>query len=487
MSINPAKPKNALKCNQCGSNSEILYDEHRGLYFCSHCASICSDFAYTSDQFFDKKSLKISTNSNITSYSLLDKEKIRKQKVHNLLYSLGLKMNMPAMHIDEGIRLFEIAQENFFTRGRISRIVAAAILYIICRKEKAPYLLIDFCDNLQIGFAELVSCYIRLKNELRLNAEIPQLDPSLFIHRFCAKLEFGESLSKVSFTALRLMQSFKRDWITQGRAPGGLCGAAIMIAASMHGFHRSPKQIIGVIKVCASTLLHRLEEFKTTPIANLTSEEFKEIDFSQYDAPIKNPPSFDKRKDIENPINSPKMLNDAKMQKKLENALVEMENEEKKVILLENLPKSEQAKYLEQVKENTEEINKIDTKIDTKIENSECDIKDKEISNKNEIIFDSDNDIEINQYILNEKEVALKTALWESINNDWVCKNNEKKSIKNLTKSEKMPRKLKKKKIENSEEITHPVEKIATNTKMGKNAKSCLKNLLEMNNNCENK
>jgi len=31
-----------------------------------------------------------------------------------------------------------------------------------------------------------------------------------------------------------------RSWMTLGRRPNGLCGAAILIAARMHGFKRNP-------------------------------------------------------------------------------------------------------------------------------------------------------------------------------------------------------------------------------------------------------
>lgn len=65
------------------------------------------------------------------------------------------------------------------------------------------------------------------------------IDPSIFIHRFVSKLEFEGKSHQVALTALRLMQSMKRAWITTGRRPNGLCGACILIAARYHGFKRS--------------------------------------------------------------------------------------------------------------------------------------------------------------------------------------------------------------------------------------------------------
>lgn len=50
-------------------------------------------------------------------------------------------------------------------------------------------------------------------------------DPCLYILRFAYKLEFGEKTHEVSNTALRLVSRMKRDWLSMGRRPSGLCGA----------------------------------------------------------------------------------------------------------------------------------------------------------------------------------------------------------------------------------------------------------------------
>ena len=50
-------------------------------------------------------------------------------------------------------------------------------------------------------------------------------DPCLYIHRFAHKLEFNDKVQDVSVTALRLVSRMKRDWISAGRRPAGLCGA----------------------------------------------------------------------------------------------------------------------------------------------------------------------------------------------------------------------------------------------------------------------
>ncbi|XP_070267997.1 transcription factor IIIB 90 kDa subunit isoform X3 [Myotis yumanensis] len=82
-------------------------------------------------------------------------------------------------------------------------------------------------------------------------------------------------------TAMRLLQRMKRDWMHTGRRPSGLCGAALLVAARMHDFRRTVKEVISVVKVCESTLRKRLTEFEDTPTSQLTVDEFMRIDLEE--------------------------------------------------------------------------------------------------------------------------------------------------------------------------------------------------------------
>ncbi|RLU16841.1 hypothetical protein DMN91_010909 [Ooceraea biroi] len=114
------------------------------------------------------------------------------------------------------------------------------------------------------------------------------IDPSLFVLRFAHKLEFGEKTHAVSMTASRIVQRMKRDSIHSGRRPSGLCGAALLIAARLHEFNRSPNDIIKIVKVHESTLRKRLMEFGDTPSSALTLDEFMTVDLEEE----QDPPAF---------------------------------------------------------------------------------------------------------------------------------------------------------------------------------------------------
>jgi transcription factor IIIB subunit 2 len=102
-------------------------------------------------------------------------------------------------------------------------------LYTICRQEKSPHLLIDFSDALQVNVFILGKAFMHFTRSLSI--KLPLVDPSLFIHRFAARLDVGDKLGAVITTALRIITRLKKDWITQGRRPDGICAAAILIAS----------------------------------------------------------------------------------------------------------------------------------------------------------------------------------------------------------------------------------------------------------------
>nr|XP_051695873.1 transcription factor IIIB 90 kDa subunit isoform X4 [Oryctolagus cuniculus] len=147
------------------------------------------------------------------------------------------------------------------------------------RRLPLPDMLLDLSDLLQVNVYVLGKTFLLLARELCINA--PAIDPCLYIPRFAHLLEFGERNHEVSMTALRLLQRMKRDWMHTGRRPSGLCGAALLVAARMHDFRRTVKEVISVVKVCESTLRKRLTEFEDTPTSQLTIDEFMKIDLEE--------------------------------------------------------------------------------------------------------------------------------------------------------------------------------------------------------------
>jgi transcription factor IIIB 90 kDa subunit len=206
------------------------------------------------------------------------------------LQSLAHAVQLSDHHVDSAHRWFILALQHNFTRGRKSHYIAASCLYLVCRQEKTSHMLLDFSDVLQVNVFELGSVYLKLSR--LLNVQLPILDPSLYIGRFAARLEFGDKTQIVANTALRLVSRMKRDWIQIGRRPSGICGACLLIAARIYGFKRTQKEIIHVVRICDMTLRRRLNEFADTPSSQLTPEQFHGI-WLEKEA---DPPAFTRNK-----------------------------------------------------------------------------------------------------------------------------------------------------------------------------------------------
>jgi len=198
---------------------------------------------------------------------------------------------------DSAARLYALALQKNFTRGRRTAQarprprappprrrwaplsararggqVAAACLYLICRQDAKPFMLIDFSDALQVNVFTLGAVFMALCKALHME-ELPMfqrcgrprpraagaapparpasgparararrgrrpVDPSLYMNRFADRLGVGKRMNAVVSTALQLVASMKRDWMQTGRRPSGICGAALYIAAHIHGAAR---------------------------------------------------------------------------------------------------------------------------------------------------------------------------------------------------------------------------------------------------------
>uniref|UniRef100_A0AAY4B5U7 Transcription factor IIIB 90 kDa subunit n=1 Tax=Denticeps clupeoides TaxID=299321 RepID=A0AAY4B5U7_9TELE len=282
-------------CQSCGC-TDIDVDQARGNAVCMSCGSVLEDNIIVSEvQFVENSGGGSSAVGQFVSadgpakapvlgsgfHTSLGKES-RAQTLQNgkrQIHNLGSQLQLNQHCLDTAFNFLKMVVSKHLTRGRKMAHVIAACLYLVCRTEGTPHMLLDLSDLLQVNVYILGKTFLLLARELCINA--PAVDPCLYIPRFAHMLEFGEKTHEVSMTALRLLQRMKRDWMHTGRRPSGLCGAALLVAARMHEFRRTVKEVISVVKVCEATLRKRLTEFEDTPTSQLTIDEFMRVDLEQ--------------------------------------------------------------------------------------------------------------------------------------------------------------------------------------------------------------
>ncbi|XP_054618112.1 BRF1 RNA polymerase III transcription initiation factor subunit b [Dunckerocampus dactyliophorus] len=289
-------------CRTCGG-ADIDVDQARGSAVCTGCGSVLEDNIIVSEVQFVEGSggvssavgQFVSTDGPVKTpllgsgfHTSVGKEARAQtlQSGRRQIHHLGNQLQLNQHCLDTAFNFFKMVVSRHLTRGRKTEHIIAACLYLVCRTEGTPHMLLDLSDLLQVNVYILGKTFLLLARELCINA--PAIDPCLLIPRFAHMLEFGAKTHDVSMTALRLVQRMKRDWMHTGRRPSGLCGAALLVAARMHKFRRTVKEVIGVVKVCQATLRKRLTEFEDTPTSQLTIDEFMKVDLEQEC----DPPSF---------------------------------------------------------------------------------------------------------------------------------------------------------------------------------------------------
>ncbi|XP_009601941.1 transcription factor IIIB 60 kDa subunit-like isoform X1 [Nicotiana tomentosiformis] len=267
-------------CGYCAENRQS--NNVDGKICCSFCGRVLDEDNFSSEPTFVKNAAGQSQLSGNFVRTVKSDYSASRERTLNEAYN-DIESMAYALGIDGGdsiarpaLAFYTIAVERNFTRGRRKEQVEAACLYIACRENKKPFLLIDFSEYLRINVYILGAVFLQLCKLLSLeNHPIVQkpVDPSLFIHRFTDRL-FGGRKPNISRTALHIVASMKRDWMQTGRKPSGVCGAALYISALSYGLSCSKSEIIKVVRICEATLTKRLIEFENTESGSLTIDEF---------------------------------------------------------------------------------------------------------------------------------------------------------------------------------------------------------------------
>lgn len=217
-------------------------------------------------------------------------------KARNQMMGVAHNLKIPESTVLQAVAHFKLALHRGFVKGRKSRFVTSACLYLACRQHKTAHMLMNFASLLYVNVFVLGSTYLQLVRSLGL-VNIPLIDPTLFIQRFVSKLDFPTENDgrKVMRDAIRLVQRMNKDWITEGRRPAGVAAASVLLACRMNNFRRSKLEIMQMAMISEGTINDRLKEFKSTNAATLTIRDFQATNVDS----AADPPSFTRNREEE--------------------------------------------------------------------------------------------------------------------------------------------------------------------------------------------
>uniref|UniRef100_A0A8R1DVB7 TFIIB-type domain-containing protein n=2 Tax=Caenorhabditis japonica TaxID=281687 RepID=A0A8R1DVB7_CAEJA len=282
-------------CPNCGS-TEIDEDAARGDATCTGCGTVLEEsIVVTENQFQERAggsghtlvgqfvSAERAAANNFNGMGSQESREVTYAKGKKVIDELSSQLRINSHCLNTAFNFFKMCVQRNLTRGRNRSSVVAVCLYITCRLENTAHLLLDFSDVTQINVFDLGRNLNFISRSLRIN--LPATDPCLYIMRFACVLDFGEKQKEVVNLATRLVQRMKRDWMSTGRRPTGICGAALLIAARSLNFNRSIGDIVRVVHISESVIRKRLDEFSQTPSGSLTIDEFSTVDLEHSEDP----------------------------------------------------------------------------------------------------------------------------------------------------------------------------------------------------------
>ena len=291
--------KNLNLCPECG-NKNLISDDTRGEIICNDCGLVLGQRAidsgpewraFTSEEANRKVRVGAPTTLTIHDKGLstmigwknkdafgkmispkMKAEVYRLRKWHvrtrtnksidrNLAYAMNeLDRFSSQLNLSKGIKesaahiYRKMAYKNLI-RGRSIEAMLIASIYLSCRINKIPKTLDDFIEFASVDKKKIARCYRLILNELKLHIHVSS--PINFIPRFCAELKLSGKTQNRAASILKLAKKYQ---ITAGKAPTGLAGAALYVAAIQEGERRTQREISLAAGVTEATIRNRYKD-----------------------------------------------------------------------------------------------------------------------------------------------------------------------------------------------------------------------------------
>lgn len=293
---------NSNLCPECG-NTDLISDLSRGEVICNLCGLVLSQKiidngpewrAFSSDEANRKVRVGAPTTLTIHDKGLstmigwknkdafgktisprMKAEVYRLRKWHvrtrtnksidrNLAYAMNeldrftSQLNLSRELKESSAHIYRKMAYKNLIRGRSIEAMLIGSIYSACRLNGIPKTLDDFVEFASVDKKKIARCYRLILSELNINIRVSS--PTNFIPRFCAELNLS---GRTQNRAAELLKLAKKYRITAGKAPTGLAGAALYVAAIQEGERRTQKEISHTAGVTEATIRNRYKELIT--------------------------------------------------------------------------------------------------------------------------------------------------------------------------------------------------------------------------------
>lgn len=213
----------SLTCPNCNS-CELESDAARGDTVCTRCGSVLETNLIVSEVQFEEgaNGANHTVGQRVHSESLFrglsvggflgsskESREITLRNAKQKVKEVGAQLRLNNLCVETAFNFYKMALTRRLTHGRKHSHVIAACVYLACRVEATPHLLLDLSDLMQVNVYDLGRTYLKLSSALCI--KLPEIDPSLYIVRFAHRLfSLHERTHDIEMTANRLVQRMKR-------------------------------------------------------------------------------------------------------------------------------------------------------------------------------------------------------------------------------------------------------------------------------------
>ena len=186
-------------CKKCDSN-DIEVDRARGISYCTRCGNVLEESIIVSEvqieetsgggcnvvgQFVSSSDTRAIISINGLQNTFRVSKEITLQNGRRLINEMASQLRLNQHCMDTAFNFYKLAVQRGLTRGRKIRQVIAACLYLVCRTEGTPHLLLDLCDCVHDD-----ACYISSLGKLAMKfayllcIKLPEIGTTNFLFVF---------------------------------------------------------------------------------------------------------------------------------------------------------------------------------------------------------------------------------------------------------------------------------------------------------------
>jgi transcription initiation factor TFIIB len=189
------------------------------------------------------------------------RSKVSGSSQRNLAYALSeltkiaYKLNLPRNVLETASMIYRQVVKKRLIRGRSVQGIAAASIYMSCRKCNVVRTLEEVGKAVNISKKQSGRNYRFLVRKLK--TQVPPVKVKNYVSRFVSHLSLSGNVESLTMQIIRLATDLR---MTSGRGPAGIAAASTYIASILCGERRTQGEIAKKAQVTEVTIRNRYKE-----------------------------------------------------------------------------------------------------------------------------------------------------------------------------------------------------------------------------------